>query len=93
MRYLMIGFALFLFMADAWAEDPVGTHNMLLVGDQPIYASHLPMFTRTIHRYQAVYKVELDEAGNEIPCWSLFFMGKKKKEWGFLPYVDTEDMD
>lgn len=66
MRYLMIGFALFLFMADAWAEDPVGTHNMLLVGDQPIYASHLPMFTRTIHRYQAVYEVELDEAGNEI---------------------------
>jgi hypothetical protein len=38
-------------------------------------------------------ELEKDEAGNEIPCWSLFFMGKKKKEWGFLPYVDTEDMD
>lgn len=38
-------------------------------------------------------ELEKDEAGNEIPCWSLFFMGKKKKEWGFLTYVDTEDMD
>jgi len=38
-------------------------------------------------------ELEKDEEGNEIPCWSLFFMGKKKKEWGFLPYVDTKDMD
>jgi len=38
-------------------------------------------------------ELEKDEAGNEIPCWSLFFMGKKKKEWGFFPYVDTEDMN
>jgi len=38
-------------------------------------------------------ELEKDEAGNEIPCWSLFFMGKKKKEWGFLPYIDTKDMD
>ena len=38
-------------------------------------------------------ELEKDEAGNEIPCWSLFFMGKKKKEWGFLSYVDTKDMD
>ena len=28
-----------------------------------------------------------DENGNEIPCWSLFFMGKKKQEWGFMPFV------
>ena len=38
-------------------------------------------------------ELEKDEAGNEIPCWSLFFMGKKKKEWGFLPYVDTKDLN
>jgi len=25
-----------------------------------------------------------DHEGNEIPCWSLFFMGKKKQDWGFL---------
>jgi len=34
-----------------------------------------------------------DKNGNEIPCWSLFYMGRKQKEWGFLPYVDTNDMD
>jgi hypothetical protein len=29
-----------------------------------------------------------DEDGNEIPCWSLFFMGKKQQEWGFMPFVN-----
>jgi hypothetical protein len=66
MKFLIIVFAVFICMPQAWAEDPVGTHNMLLVGDQPIYASHLPMFTNPIHRYQAVFEVELNEAGNEI---------------------------
>jgi len=33
-----------------------------------------------------------DDQGNEIPSWSLFFMGSKKKEWGFLPYNDSNDM-
>ena len=25
-----------------------------------------------------------DAEGNEIPCWSLFFMGKKATDWGFV---------
>tara|TARA_X000000950_G_scaffold167482_1_gene204538 strand:+ start:19926 stop:20363 length:438 start_codon:yes stop_codon:yes gene_type:complete len=25
-----------------------------------------------------------DKDGNEIPCWSLFFMGQKRKDWGFM---------
>ena len=29
-------------------------------------------------------ELEQDEQGNEIPCWSLFFMGKKAGQWGFL---------
>jgi hypothetical protein len=24
-----------------------------------------------------------DKEGKEIPCWSLFYMAKKRKEWGF----------
>jgi len=28
-----------------------------------------------------------DADGNEIPCWSLFFMGRKQKEWGFVPFI------
>ena len=28
-------------------------------------------------------ELEKDEDGNELPCWSLFFMGKQKADWGF----------
>ena len=28
-----------------------------------------------------------DENGNDIPCTSLFFMGRKKKEWGFVDHI------
>ena len=24
-----------------------------------------------------------DKDGKELPCWSLFFMGKQKTDWGF----------
>ena len=29
-------------------------------------------------------ELEKDKDGNEIPCWSLFFMGRKAGAWGFL---------
>jgi|TARA_B110000503_G_scaffold818_1_gene1103 hypothetical protein len=29
-------------------------------------------------------ELDKDTNGNEIPCWSLFFMGKKAGAWGFL---------
>jgi len=29
-------------------------------------------------------ELEQDEKGYEIPCWSLFFMGQKSTEWGFV---------
>lgn len=32
-------------------------------------------------------ELEKDENGKEIPCWSLFYMGKKSKEWGFMRHV------
>ena len=32
-------------------------------------------------------ELEKDENGNEISCWSLFLMGKKRKEWGFVDFV------
>ena len=34
-----------------------------------------------------------DENGNEIPCWSLFFMGRKQKEWGFLPWNNGKTIE
>jgi len=33
-----------------------------------------------------------DKDGNEIPCWSLFYMGKKEKEWGFVRPVLAKDV-
>ncbi len=35
-------------------------------------------------------ELEKDENGNEIPCWSLFFMGKKRKEWGFVDFIKNQ---
>ena len=35
-----------------------------------------------------------DEDGNNIPCWSLFFMGKKAQSWGFVKngkWIDNKD--
>ena len=29
-------------------------------------------------------ELDKDADGNEIPCWSLFFMGKKAGAWGFI---------
>jgi hypothetical protein len=39
--------------------DTTGLHGMLLVGADPVYLSHLPMFM-TPHNYQVVLKVSLD---------------------------------
>ena len=32
-----------------------------------------------------LHRLELqqDKDGNEIPCWSLFIMGRQKQDWGF----------
>ena len=29
-------------------------------------------------------ELEKDDEGKETPCWSLFFMGKKATDWGFV---------
>jgi hypothetical protein len=29
-------------------------------------------------------ELDKDEHGNELPCWSLFFMGQKAQAWGFI---------
>jgi len=38
-------------------------------------------------------ELEKDENGNEIPCWSLFFMGRKQKDWGFVRFVPASEVD
>ena len=35
-------------------------------------------------------ELEKDPEGNEIPCTSIFFMGGKCKEWGFVDWVQFQ---
>jgi len=39
-----------------------------------------------IRKANELHRLELPklEDGTEQPCWSLFFMGKQKQEWGFI---------
>lgn len=45
--------------------DPPGTHGMLLFGEKTVYLSHLPMFSRNIHRYQVILEVTLTKTGGD----------------------------
>lgn len=49
----------------AGLADPPGTHGMLLFGEKSVYLSHLPMFGRTVHRYQVILEVTLTKAGGD----------------------------
>ena len=35
-------------------------------------------------------ELEKDPEGNEIPCTSIFFMGRKCKEWGFVDWIQLQ---
>src|SRR4051812_47668342 len=59
----------------AKAEDPPGTHNMLVIGEGPVFLSHLPMFdalneTKTdytsLHRYQVILEVTFTKDGRDV---------------------------
>lgn len=38
-------------------------HGMLIVGEQTVYLSHLPMFTMPHHKYQAIFEVTFSKGG------------------------------
>jgi hypothetical protein len=40
-------------------EPPIGVHGMLVVGEAPVYLSHLPMFMAP-HNFQVILEVTLD---------------------------------
>ncbi|MDB5481422.1 MAG: hypothetical protein JWO83_2475 [Caulobacteraceae bacterium] len=46
--------------------DPdCGQHNMMMVGEQAVFVSHLPMFNSE-HRFQVIMEVELAKAGHNL---------------------------
>lgn len=46
------------------AADSPGFHGMLIVGEENIYISHLPLFQNSIHRYQGIWEVSFGEDGD-----------------------------
>lgn len=55
------------------AADPPGTHNMLVVGEQTVFLSHLPMFGKlksgdftAVHRYQVILEATFADGGNNV---------------------------
>lgn len=66
---------LLLLAASAPAEDPVGRHNMMMVGEKTLFLSHLPMFEAldetgtayaTVHRYQVILEATLTRGGRDV---------------------------
>lgn len=52
-------------MTAASHPDEIGVHGMLLVGEDTIYLSHLPMFTDPAHRFQVILEVTLEQDGQD----------------------------
>jgi hypothetical protein len=56
-------------------EDPPATHNMMIVGNDKVFLSHLPMFDKenkdhsaflSPHRYQVILEATLSRAGQDV---------------------------
>ena len=54
---------------DSHGDGPA-THVMLVLGQEHVYLSHLPMFDHSEHAYQALLKVSLTQPGRDAqaPC-------------------------
>ena len=62
---------------------PVKSLEGNIVGSSPVWRGpgHFRKSKATdLHRLE----LQRDKDGNEIPCWSLFIMGKQQQEWGFI---------
>src|SRR3954452_2008544 len=56
-------------------NDPRGTHNMLVVGENTVFLSHLPMFDNlndkqtdytSLHRYQVMLEATFSKNGKDV---------------------------
>jgi hypothetical protein len=83
------GYATFILKGGYWEHIPLISKEGNVVGSTRVWRG--PGHFR-IRKPDDLHWLELekDEQGNEIPCWSLFFMGKKQKEWGFVRWVQFE---
>jgi len=72
-----------------WEHVPVRSQEGNVVGSKEIWRGPGSIRFKSA---DDLHWLELakDADGNEIPCWSLFFMGRQKKEWGFVSHVKHE---
>src|SRR5210317_1866447 len=79
------GYATFILKGGYWEHIPIVSKEGAVVGSTRVWRGPGHFRKRTADDLHWL-ELEKDANGNEIPCWSLFFMGKKQKEWGFLPW-------
>jgi hypothetical protein len=48
----------------AWAQDPPARHSMLIVGEQTVFLSHLPLFGAP-HNYQVILEASFSKPGSD----------------------------
>ena len=82
-------YATFILKGGYWEHIPIISKEGFVVGSTRVWRG--PGHFR-FRKPDDLHWLELakDAAGNEIPCWSLFFMGRKQKEWGFVRFVQRE---
>jgi len=85
-------YATFIIRGGYWEHIPVISREGFVVGATRVWRGPGHFRKRSA---DDLHWLELakDADGNEIPCWSLFFMGRKVKEWGFVRFVRAIDVD
>jgi len=72
-----------------WENIPLFSSEGKVVGSTRVWRG--PGHFR-IRKPKDLHWLELDQDadGQEIPCWSLFFMGRKQNDWGFMKWAQFE---
>lgn len=83
------GYATLILKGGYWEHIPIRSQEGAVVGSTKVWRGPGHFRVRSANDLHWL-ELEKDADGNEIPCWSLFFMGRKKQEWGFMQHVKYE---
>jgi len=83
------GYATFILKGGYWEHIPIRPLEGHVCGSKRVWRGPGHFRIRNADDLHWL-ELEKDSDGNEIPCWSLFFMGRKVKEWGFMDWVKHE---
>ena len=83
------GYATLILKGGYWEWIPLKSKEGAVVGSTRVWRGPGHFRVRSADDLHWL-ELEKDSNGNEIPCWSLFFMGRKQKEWGFMDHVKNK---